>query len=165
MRVAWFGHSSLKHDPSDASEERPQDLETGDPYGKQGGAEIQDGGVLVGGRNCGGRHSTAYGGASLYSVTTSIAPPCSISGTSTRAIQKSNCYHKEGHDAPCEYGDSLYILLFGAIQVVFSQIPDFHNLAWLSIVAAVMSFSYSSIGLGLGLAKTIGRFPFVIQVT
>ncbi|GFZ07580.1 amino acid permease 3 [Actinidia rufa] len=73
---------------------------------------------------------------------------------SMRAIQKSNCYHKEGHDAPCEYGDSLYILLFGAIQVVFSQIPDFQNLAWFSRVAAVMSFSYSSIGLGLGLAKT-----------
>ncbi|GFZ07639.1 amino acid permease 3 [Actinidia rufa] len=76
---------------------------------------------------------------------------------SMRAIQKSNCYHKEGHDAPCEYGDSLYILLFGAIQVVFSQIPDFQNLAWFSRVAAVMSFSYSSIGLGLGLAKTRGH--------
>ncbi|GMP66413.1 hypothetical protein CsSME_00026782 [Camellia sinensis var. sinensis] len=48
------------------------------------------------------------------------------------------------------------MLLFGAVQVIFSQIPDFHNMAWLSIIAAIMSFSYSSIGLGLGLAKTIG---------
>ncbi|PSR96429.1 hypothetical protein CEY00_Acc26481 [Actinidia chinensis var. chinensis] len=48
---------------------------------RDGGAEIQDGGGLVGGLNCGGHHSTntAYGGASLYSVTTSIAPPFSIS--------------------------------------------------------------------------------------
>ncbi|KAL7216510.1 hypothetical protein ACSBR1_028452 [Camellia fascicularis] len=49
-----------------------------------------------------------------------------------------------------------HMLLFGAVQVIFSQIPDFHNIAWLSIIAAIMSFSYSSIGLGLGLAKTIG---------
>ncbi|KAF5948563.1 hypothetical protein HYC85_014520 [Camellia sinensis] len=27
-------------------------------------------------------------------------------------------------------------------------IPDFHNMAWLSIIAAIMSFSYSSIGDG-----------------
>lgn len=47
------------------------------------------------------------------------------------------------------------MLLFGLVQIVMSQIPDFHNMAWLSVVAAVMSFSYSSIGLGLGLAKVI----------
>ncbi|EAY95905.1 hypothetical protein OsI_17768 [Oryza sativa Indica Group] len=29
-------------------------------------------------------------------------------------------------------------------------------MAWLSVVAAIMSFAYSTIGLGLGLAKTIG---------
>jgi hypothetical protein len=49
------------------------------------------------------------------------------------------------------------MLLFGAAQVVLSFIPNFHNMAWLSVVAAVMSFTYSTIGLGLGLAKTIGN--------
>ncbi|CAH2068576.1 unnamed protein product [Thlaspi arvense] len=88
-----------------------------------------------------------YGYGIAYTITAAI---------SMRAIQKSNCYHKEGHSAPCEYGDSLYMLLFGAVQVVVSQIPDFHNMAWLSVTAAIMSFAYSSIGLGLGLAKTIG---------
>lgn len=73
-----------------------------------------------------------------------------------RAILISNCYHKEGHDAPCEYGDSLFILLFGAVQLVFSQIPNFHNMEGLSIMAAVMSFAYTFIGLGLGIAKVIG---------
>jgi hypothetical protein len=29
-------------------------------------------------------------------------------------------------------------------------------MAWLSVVAAVMSFSYAFIGLGLGMANTIG---------
>ncbi|KAE9458399.1 hypothetical protein C3L33_09713, partial [Rhododendron williamsianum] len=47
------------------------------------------------------------------------------------------------------------MLLFGAVQIVVSQIPDFHNMAWLSIVATIMSFSYSFIGLGLGIAKVI----------
>lgn len=48
------------------------------------------------------------------------------------------------------------MLLFGLVQVVFSQIPDFHEMAWLSVLASVMSFSYSSIGFALGLAKVIG---------
>ncbi|KAG9455406.1 hypothetical protein H6P81_008310 [Aristolochia fimbriata] len=81
-----------------------------------------------------------------YTITTSI---------SMRAIQKSNCYHKEGHQASCSYGHSFYMLLFGTIQIVTSQIPDFHNMVWLSIIAAIMSFSYSSIGFALGLAKVI----------
>ncbi|KAK2996665.1 hypothetical protein RJ639_026569, partial [Escallonia herrerae] len=37
------------------------------------------------------------------------------------------------------------------------EIPDFHNIEWLSVVAAIMSFTYSFIGLGLGAAKTIGN--------
>lgn len=49
------------------------------------------------------------------------------------------------------------MLIFGAIQVVTCQIPNFHNMEWLSILAAAMSFCYSFIGLGLGLAKTIGE--------
>ncbi|KAM7250283.1 hypothetical protein ACFE04_022166 [Oxalis oulophora] len=72
------------------------------------------------------------------------------------AIQKSNCYHNKGHDAACGYSDTFYMLVFGALQIVLSQLPDFHDLKWLSILAAIMSFTYSSIGLGLGLAKTIG---------
>lgn len=56
------------------------------------------------------------------------------------------------------------MLLFGAVQLVFSQIPDFHEMAWLSILAAVMSFSYASIGLGLGLAKVIGTFYLMLML-
>ncbi|KAI8012007.1 putative amino acid permease 7 [Camellia lanceoleosa] len=46
------------------------------------------------------------------------------SAASVRAIQKSNCYHKEGHKASCEYGDTVYMVLFGVVQIVASQIPD-----------------------------------------
>jgi hypothetical protein len=64
-----------------------------------------------------------------------------------RAIQKANCYHREGH--------GYYMLLFGLAQVVLSQIPDFHNMAGLSVFAAAMSFFYAVVGLGLGVAKVI----------
>ncbi|XP_050881122.1 probable amino acid permease 7 [Lathyrus oleraceus] len=76
-------------------------------------------------------------------------------GTSLRAILKSNCYHKLGHDAPCSYGGNLYMGLFGLVEIVMSFIPDLHNMAWVSVIAAIMSFSYSLIGLGLGIATII----------
>ncbi|GMI63856.1 amino acid permease 7 [Hibiscus trionum] len=85
-----------------------------------------------------------YGFDVAYVITTS---------TCMRAIQKSNCYHKEGHSAPCSYGYTTFMLGFGAFQIVMSQIPNFHNMTLLSVVAAAMSFTYSFIGLGLGFAQ------------
>ncbi|KAI5074798.1 hypothetical protein GOP47_0010759 [Adiantum capillus-veneris] len=79
-----------------------------------------------------------------YTITSSI---------SMVAIARSNCFHKHGHDAKCHTSHNPYTLLFGAVQIVLSQIPDFNRLWWLSIVAAVMSFSYSSVGLGLAIGK------------
>ncbi|RLM73866.1 putative amino acid permease 7 [Panicum miliaceum] len=88
-----------------------------------------------------------YGTSIAYTITTA---------TCLRAIKRANCYHNEGHDAPCgAHGEHFYMLLFGAAQLVLSFIPNFHNMAWLSVVAAIMSFTYATIGLGLGLAKTI----------
>ncbi|KAL0320922.1 UNVERIFIED_CONTAM: putative amino acid permease 7 [Sesamum radiatum] len=82
----------------------------------------------------------------VYTITSSI---------SMRAIQRSNCFHREGHKAACKYGNTYYMLIFGGIQVIVSQIPDFRNTEWLSVIAAIMSFTYSSIGAALGLAKVI----------
>ncbi|CAL5202421.1 unnamed protein product [Lathyrus oleraceus] len=92
-----------------------------------------------------------YGTCVAYVITTAI---------SMRAIMRSNCYHKKGRDAPCSYGGNLYMMLFGLVQIVMSFIPDLHNMTWVSVVAAIMSFSYSIIGLGLGIATVIknGRF-------
>lgn len=53
------------------------------------------------------------------------------------------------------------MLAFGAAEILFSQIPDFDQISWLSIVAAVMSFTYSSIGLGLGIAKVAGIYTYL----
>ncbi|XP_072989379.1 probable amino acid permease 7 [Typha latifolia] len=94
------------------------------------------------------QYVSLYGTSIAYTITTS---------TSMRAIKKSDCYHKEGGKAPCAYGDSFYMLMFGGVQIVLSQIPDFHNMAWLSVMAAIMSFSYSFIGFSLGIAKVIAN--------
>lgn len=48
------------------------------------------------------------------------------------------------------------MIMFGVMEIIFSQIPDFDQISWLSIVAAVMSFTYSTIGLGLGVAQVAG---------
>lgn len=73
---------------------------------------------------------------------------------------KSNCYHSKGHDSACNFSSNPYMILFGVIQIFFSQIPDFDQISWLSIVAAIMSFTYSFIGLLLGILQTSenGRF-------
>ncbi|XP_019183094.1 PREDICTED: probable amino acid permease 7 [Ipomoea nil] len=74
---------------------------------------------------------------------------------SISAIRKSNCYHDEGHKAECQLSNTIYMIIFGSVQVLLSQIPDFRSTKWLSIAAALMSFIYSSIGSGLSLAKVI----------
>ncbi|KAG6528707.1 amino acid permease 3-like [Zingiber officinale] len=76
------------------------------------------------------------------------------------AVKRSNCFHEKGDDSPCEVNSNPYMIMFGVAQIIFSQIPDFDQIWWLSIVAAVMSFTYSSIGLGLGIAQVIKNGGF-----
>ncbi|KVH99218.1 hypothetical protein Ccrd_022559 [Cynara cardunculus var. scolymus] len=84
----------------------------------------------------------------VYTITSAI---------SMRAIRQSNCYHEEGHDAVCEYDDKYYMLLFGFVQILASQIPNIFHTKWLSVIAATMSFTYSFIGMALGIAQVIGQ--------
>ncbi|KAF3949997.1 hypothetical protein ACB098_06G004300 [Castanea mollissima] len=102
------------------------------------------------------QYLSLYGTCIAYVFTTA---------SSMRAIQRSNCYHKEGHQAACEYGDTFYMLLFGLVQIVVSQIPDFHNMEWLSVVAALMSFTYSIIGFSLGFAKVVENGKIMGSIT
>ena len=74
-----------------------------------------------------------------------------------RAIKRSNCFHEKGENSKCDISANPYMIIFGVAEIVFSQIPDFDQIWWLSIVAAVMSFTYSTIGLGLGIAKAVGN--------
>ncbi|PIN21096.1 Amino acid transporter [Handroanthus impetiginosus] len=82
-----------------------------------------------------------------YTITASI---------SMVAVKRSNCFHTHGHDAECKISNYPFMGIFAEIQIILSQIPNFHELSWLSIVAAVMSFAYSSIGFGLSVAKVAG---------
>lgn len=47
------------------------------------------------------------------------------------------------------------MIALGILEIFLSQIPNFHKLSMLSVVAAFMSFGYSSIGVGLAFAKVI----------
>lgn len=90
------------------------------------------------------QYSNLIGTAIGYTITSSI---------SMVAIRRSNCFHDNGRSSPCHVSNNPYMIIFGIIEVILSQIPDFSKLWWLSILAAVMSISYSSIGLGLGVGK------------
>lgn len=77
--------------------------------------------------------------------------------TSMEAIKRSNCFHKNGHEHnDCHVPDYPFMIIFAVIQIILSQIPNFHKLSWLSIIAAVMSFAYAFIGLGLAIGKLAG---------
>jgi hypothetical protein len=55
------------------------------------------------------------------------------------------------------------MICIGIIEIVLSQIPNFHKLSVLSIIAAFMAFGYASIGVGLSVATVIQGyllFPF-----
>ena len=75
-----------------------------------------------------------------------------------RAIKKTGCFHKEGHKGDCNsYSMSPYIAIYGIMEIFLSQIPGLDSMWWLSILATVMSFTYSTIGLGLGIAQTVAN--------
>ncbi|KAL0694517.1 hypothetical protein Bca4012_061697 [Brassica carinata] len=80
-----------------------------------------------------------------YTITASI---------SLVAIGRANCFHKNGHGAKCSVSSYPYMGTFGLLQIGLSQIPNFHEISFLSIIAAVMSFSYASIGIGGKVGKT-----------
>ncbi|KAK6945946.1 Amino acid transporter, transmembrane domain [Dillenia turbinata] len=75
------------------------------------------------------------------------------SGISMAEVAKTNCFQKYGHDAECHISNNPYIIIFGCIQLILSQTPIFHKLSFLSILAAIMSFSYSSIAVALSISK------------
>ncbi|KAH6777052.1 amino acid permease 2 [Perilla frutescens var. hirtella] len=81
------------------------------------------------------------------------------------AIKRSNCFHKHHKTSKCHMSSNGYMITFGIIEILFSQIPDFDQVWWLSIVAAVMSFTYSTVGLALGVAKVAENKAFKGSLT
>lgn len=70
-----------------------------------------------------------------------------------RAVVRTNCFHYNGRDASCGASGTLYMVLFGLVEIVLSQFPNLEKITLLSVIAAVMSFTYSFIGLFLSIAK------------
>ncbi|XP_066309830.1 amino acid permease 3-like [Miscanthus floridulus] len=79
------------------------------------------------------------------------------SSISMKAIRRARCFHTHGHAKPCSSSSIPYMIVFGTVQIIFSQISDFNQISWLSIVVVIMSFTYSSIGLSLSIAQTISN--------
>ncbi|KAM3694828.1 hypothetical protein ACJW31_07G085100 [Castanea mollissima] len=94
------------------------------------------------------QYSNLVGISIGYTITAAI---------SMAAVKRSNCFHKNGHEAGCHTSNSSYMIILGVIEIILSQIPNFHELAGLSFIASVMSFAYSLIGIGLSIAKIAER--------
>lgn len=60
-----------------------------------------------------------------------------------------------GIEAPCRFSNNPYMIGLGVVEIFLSQIPNFHEISWLSIIAAATSFGYAFIGVGLSLATVI----------
>ncbi|GLT65211.1 hypothetical protein SLA2020_376550 [Shorea laevis] len=116
----------------------------------------------LGGRKfqlCGlAQYSNLVGIGIGYTITASI---------SMVAVKRSNCFHRHGYrnHSECETSNNPFMIIFACIQILLSQIPNFHELSWLSILAAIMSFAYSSIGLGLSITKVAGGGPARTSLT
>ena len=73
------------------------------------------------------------------------------------AIGQSDCFHRNGHGAHCDVSGTVLMLVFSVVQVVLSQFPSLEHITWMSVVAAVMSFAYSFIGLGLSVGQWVSH--------
>ncbi|KAF5727613.1 hypothetical protein HS088_TW22G01309 [Tripterygium wilfordii] len=113
-----------------------------------GGAKVKACGLI--------QYLNIFGIAVGYTIAASI---------SMMAIKRSNCFHESGGKNPCQISSNPYMIIFGVTEILLSQIPDFDQIWWLSIVAAVMSFTYSSIGLALGIAKVAATGSFKGSLT
>ncbi|GLU16003.1 hypothetical protein SLE2022_324530 [Rubroshorea leprosula] len=69
------------------------------------------------------------------------------------AVKRSSCFLRHGHHA----SNNPFMIIFACIQVLLSQILNFHKLPWLSILSAIMCLASTSTGLGLSIAKVAGR--------
>jgi amino acid permease len=82
---------------------------------------------------------------------------CVTAGKSLRYVWVHTC-HKHGLSNTCDsFGLSAWIVVYAASQILLSQLPNFHKLSAISLVAAIMSILYSSIAIGM--ASSEGRAP------
>ncbi|KAH1094501.1 hypothetical protein AAZX31_14G130000 [Glycine max] len=87
------------------------------------------------------------------------------SSTSLVAIRKAICIHKTGDAASCKFLNNPFMIGFGILQLFLSQIPNFHELTWLSTAACITSFGYVFIGSGLCLLVVLSGKGAATSIT
>ncbi|DBA94087.1 TPA: Amino acid permease [Trebouxia sp. C0004] len=84
-------------------------------------------------------------------------------GISMVAVRRAHCFHSQPQEVAiieanggiaCQVSNSPFMLMFGAFQIILSQIPHLDDFWLMSVVVALVSFAYTSIGLGLSIGKT-----------
>ncbi|KAK9809609.1 hypothetical protein WJX73_007377 [Symbiochloris irregularis] len=68
---------------------------------------------------------------------------CVTAGTALRYIWRHTC----GEPGCRPFGLSAWISVFGVMQIFLAQIPNFHSLSAISLLAAMMSITYSTIAI------------------
>ncbi|CAL9037744.1 unnamed protein product [Musa banksii] len=105
-------------------------------------------------RACLGRKDVLICGITQYSILWGTMVGYTITSVmSMMAIDLSMCFRNKGPNASCEVSGTLYVVIFGAMEVLLSQFSSLEKVTVLSYIAAAMSFAYSSIGLCLCLLE------------
>ncbi|XP_039156277.1 amino acid permease 4 [Eucalyptus grandis] len=83
------------------------------------------------------------------------------------AIKYNKCLNGSNWENGCSTSSNPYMIIFAVTEILLSQIPDFNQIRWISVVAAVMLVTNSLIGLGLGITQLVdnGSFNSIFKVT
>ncbi|KAK3162636.1 hypothetical protein QOZ80_1BG0091820 [Eleusine coracana subsp. coracana] len=105
-------------------------------------------------RSCLGPRNVVVCGLAQYSILWGAMVGYTITtATSIMAVVRTDCRHYRGHNATCSSSGTMYMVVFGLVEIVLSQFPNLEKLTFISIVAAIMSCTYSFVGLFLSAAK------------
>ncbi|KAG2663352.1 hypothetical protein I3843_16G026400 [Carya illinoinensis] len=74
------------------------------------------------------------------------------------------CHSIDGEE-PCYVYRKPHFIAFGVLQIVLSQIPNFHQLRWLTFLCLGMFLLYSPIGLALAIVKLAENGKFEGSLT
>eukprot|EP00246_Nothoceros_aenigmaticus_P010382 TRINITY_DN2685_c0_g1_i1.p1 TRINITY_DN2685_c0_g1~~TRINITY_DN2685_c0_g1_i1.p1 ORF type:complete len:527 (+),score=38.12 TRINITY_DN2685_c0_g1_i1:182-1582(+) len=66
-------------------------------------------------------------------------------GRSLQNVHRIVCHEVQHHTSCGRFGISAFILVFASVHFVLSQLPNFNSISGVSLAAAVMSLSYSTI--------------------
>ncbi|CAO2182157.1 unnamed protein product [Urochloa humidicola] len=99
-------------------------------------------------RSCLGPRDVVVCGLAQYAILWGTMVGYTITtATSIMAVARTDCRHHRGHDAACASSGTMYMVVFGLVEIVLSQFPSLEKLTLISVVAAVMSCTYSFVGL------------------